>query len=59
MELIERLLADKSPDNIAALYEAVRNYRDWPNGVEFNWPSHFLADVETFWMRQEDFIENM
>lgn len=56
---IGRLLADKSPDNISLLYEMIKNYRDWSNGEVNKWSAHFLVDIETVWMRQDDFVENI
>jgi len=56
---INQLLQDKSPDNIRKLYELVRNYKDWTNGENFSWASNFVYDIETVWMRQNEFIENI
>ena len=54
-----RLLEEKTAENITALYELVKNYRNWAGGVEYSWPSNFVYDVETVWMRQDEFIENL
>jgi len=59
MSVIRRLLNDKSSSNIVQLYEMVKNYRDWSEGVEYSWSSNFLYDIETVWMRQDEFIENI
>ena len=59
MSVIQRLLKDKSSDNIMQLYEMVKNYRDWSEGVQYSWSSNFLCDIETVWMRQDEFIENI
>jgi hypothetical protein len=59
MSIINNLLKDKSPENIALLYDTVKNYKNWTNGEEYGWGSHFVRDTETVWMRQDDFIENI
>ena len=59
MQAIQDLLADKSQANIMRLYELVKNYKDWRDGVPYRWSSHFVHDVETVWMRQDDCIENI
>ncbi|MCL2702794.1 MAG: DUF4037 domain-containing protein [Defluviitaleaceae bacterium] len=59
MPAIGRLLERKTADNITHLYELIKNYRDWPAGMQFSWGAHFLNDVETLWMRQDEFIENI
>lgn len=59
MPAIQRLLKDKSPDNISELYEMIKNYKDWSEGIKYSWPSHFVHDIENVWMRQNDFIENI
>ena len=56
---IEGLLAVKSMENVTHLYEMVKNYKDWAGGEKFSWGTNFVHDVETVWMRQEEFIENM
>ena len=56
---INRLLQDKSKKNIQYLYELIKNYMDWSEGVKYNCSSYFLHDVETVWMRQDEFIENI
>lgn len=56
---IQNLLNDKSSDNIAQLYSLVKNYKDWTNGKNYSWTSHFVYDTETVWLRQDDFIENI
>jgi len=56
---IDSLLKEKSPNNITKLYETIKNYKDWSEGVPYNWASHFVFDTETVWMRQNDFIENI
>jgi predicted nucleotidyltransferase len=57
--IVNELLNNKSKENIDALYNSVKNYKDWSNGSQFNWASHFLHDIETVWMRGEEFIENI
>ena len=59
MACIQNLLHDKSPDNITRLYDTVKEYKDWSGGIAYNWPSNFVYDTETVWMRQEEFIENV
>jgi len=59
MPAIRRLLEDKSPENIARLYEMIKNYKDWPEGADYSWPSRFVYEIETVWMRQNEFIENI
>lgn len=56
---IKMLLKDKSPENIEKFYELVKKYKDWTNGEEYSWSNNFLLDVETVWMRENDFIENI
>ncbi|MCL1859220.1 MAG: hypothetical protein FWF92_08300 [Oscillospiraceae bacterium] len=55
----QKLLEDKSPDNIARFYDLVKNYKDWANGENYSWSSNFVVDTETVWMRQNEFIENI
>lgn len=59
MSAIEALLAEKSQENINGLYDRMKNYKDWTNGSDYSWTSYFVHDIETVWMRQEDFIENI
>lgn len=59
MDAIESLQSNKSADNITRLYELVKNHKDWSNGVPYSWPHYFVTDVETVWMRQDEFIENI
>jgi len=59
IQSIERLLKDKSLENITQFYELVKNYKDWSEGENYNWGSHFVYDTETVWMRQDEFIENI
>ena len=59
MLVTERLLNNKTQDNIERLYELVKSYKDWTEGEEYGWGSHFIRDTETVWMRQDDFIENI
>ena len=56
---INKLLKDKSKENIHYLYEMIKSYKDWSEGVKYNCSSYFLHDVETVWMRQDEFIENI
>ena len=59
MSSIQNLLNDKSSNNINILYELIKNYKNWTNGENYSWTSHFVYDTETVWMRQEEFIENI
>jgi len=59
MPMIRNLLKDKSPENVNLFYDTVKNFKDWTNGEQYNWGSHFVYDTETVWMRQDDFIENI
>ena len=59
MSVIQSLLSDKSPENVARLYETVKNYKDWTNGAQYDWGSNYIRDIETVWMRQDEFIENI
>jgi len=59
MPAVKRLLENKTHDNINYLCELVRTYRDWSGGAKYSWTSNFVEDVETIWMRQDEFIENM
>ena len=56
---IHNLLEDKSQYNIDSLYETVKYYKDWSNGVQFSWTSNFVNDIETVWLRQDEYIENI
>jgi len=59
MILINKLLNDKSAENAAELFETVKNYKDWTSGVDYDWGSNYIRDIETVWMRHDDFIENI
>jgi len=59
MNSILKLLNNKSEENVTALYQITKEHKDWANGVNFSWSSNFLYDIETVWMREEDFIENI
>jgi len=59
MDAIFNLTNRKSEKNINFLYQIVKNYKDWANGINYSWSSYFLKDIETVWMRGEDFIENI
>lgn len=59
MEAINRLLADKTIENVNNLYNLVKEYKAWNGGVAYSWSAHFLHDVETIWMRENEFIENL
>ena len=56
---IMRLLTNKTRDNVFYLHEIMIKHKDWADGVPFSWASNFVYDVETVWMRQEEFIENL
>jgi hypothetical protein len=59
MNAIYRLMKRKSKKNIDTLYQIIKKYKDWSNGINFSWSAYFLHDVETVWMREEEFIENI
>ena len=59
MASIQGLLTDKSADNVARFYELIKNYKDWSGGTAYRWSSYFLYDVETVWMRNDEYIENL
>jgi hypothetical protein len=59
MNAVTRLMKRKSRKNIDDLYKIIKNYKDWSNGTNFSWPAYFVHDVETVWMREEEFIENI
>ena len=59
MPAIRRLLENKTSAHINHLYELIKNYKDWSGGINYNWTSNFIYDVETVWMRQNEFIENI
>ncbi len=59
MPAIEKVLSDKTPDNIATLYHLVKNHKDWSGGTLYSWPSHFVHDVEQVWIRENDSIDNI
>ena len=58
MPAVRELLRDKSRDNVSKLYDLIKNYKDWSGGDQ-NWPSYFTYDIETVWMRQDEFVENI
>jgi len=59
MPAVHRLLENKTHENIKYLCELVKGFRDWSGGAKYSWTSNFVEDVETIWMRQDEFIENM
>ena len=59
MPAIQQLLANKTPENIEYLYALIKNYKDWAGGAEYSWTSYFVHDIDTVWMRQDEFIENL
>ena len=59
MKTIYKLLDNKNEKTVNELYKIIKEYKDWTNGAEFNWSSHFVHDIETVWIRNEDFIENI
>jgi len=59
MKTIFKLIRRKSEKDINSLYKIIKDYKDWANGINYKWSSYFLQDVETVWMRNEDFIENI
>ncbi|MCL2372360.1 MAG: hypothetical protein FWC78_03040 [Defluviitaleaceae bacterium] len=59
MAAIDALLAEKSMENVTRLYDMVKGHRDWAAGREFSWNTYFVHDVETVWIRQDEFVENL
>lgn len=59
MQHIDALLKDKSAANIQRFYDAVVLHKDWMQGQPVNWSAHFVRDVETNWMRGNEYIENI
>ena len=59
MEAIFKLMDRKNEKTINSLYQIIKEYKDWSDGINYNWCSYFVHDIETVWMREEEFIENI
>jgi hypothetical protein len=60
IETTERLLKNKSPENVDAYYNMIKNHKEWVDySKHFPWSDYCLRDIETLWMRGEEFIENI
>jgi len=59
MRTISELLKHKTKQNIDVLYHAIKEFKNWSNGKNINWSSHFVHDIETIWVRSEEYIENI
>lgn len=59
MECIEQTLLHKSADNINKLFHLFVDFKDWTAGASFSWAALFVRDVETRWMNDAEFIENI
>ena len=55
---IDKLLVDRTQEGVEELVGMIRSHKVWTN-EPFNWCNHFINDIETLWMRQEEFIENI
>lgn len=55
----EKLLNDKTPENINEFYELIKGYKNWTNGAEYNCFDYFMRDVETVWMDEKECIDNI
>ena len=49
LENIQALNENPIAENIAALYEQIKNYQPWVAG-EFSWPTQFMFDSELNWL---------
>lgn len=59
MMLIDKLLNNKTSENINEFFNAIINFYDWSDGKEYIWSNHFLNDVEHNWIYNNEFIENL
>jgi len=59
LQTIRSLIEQKTEGNITALYQLVKEHKDWAAGEAYSWSSNFVFDIETVWMRHEDCIENI
>lgn len=59
MNTINNLLNNKTSENVEKLYRLIKDYKDWANGIRFDWCSYFANDVELKWMSGDDYIENI
>jgi predicted nucleotidyltransferase len=59
MMIIDKLLINKSTENINEFYNTINNYYDFAEGQEYNCLFHFIKDVEHNWMYNNEFIENI
>jgi len=56
---INKVLENKTLENIEKLYELVIKYKDWTKGQEYKWSSYFVNDIELNWMKGNEYIENI
>ena len=56
---IQRLIENKTVENIIQFYEMIKIHKDWSGGREYSWASNFVHDIELVWMRGNEFIENI
>lgn len=59
MDAVTQVLNAPSRDTFDALYDSVKNHRDWAGGQPCEWPRFYWRDVETLWMRGEDCIDHI
>jgi len=52
------LLEKRQPEKIEDITNKIRQLKDWQVG-DWDWPKHFLNDVETVWMHQEPFVSDL
>jgi len=55
MALIDALLAEHTPENAKAFYDAIKDFRFWNEAWEA-WPVRFLKDTETAWLTRKPFV---
>jgi predicted nucleotidyltransferase len=58
LQSIENLLSNKAQKDVEELVGMIKSYKVWTN-ESFNWCNYYINDIETIWMRQEEFIENI
>lgn len=58
LELIRRLHDDPSKESVAAFYETVRDFQDWPT-VETGWGNQFMLDTELTWLHGTPPVEDL
>ncbi len=54
IELIKELLEHPSKENLEALYNAVRTFKNWK--IRGFWSNHFLIDTELAWLEGKAYI---